>query len=431
MTLREDALQQWVARIGMRGPLHVWTIEQLREVAVEMGLGTNEFEDLLRAAAENRQRGETLFGHARIEDAREAFRAAADLVPSDGDAVHGLARCHYSIGMRDQDRAALEQARGHAHQVLRLDPGHGGAAQLLNAIESALTMVTQTRSSSGGRTIAVVTAIALVVIGFTTGVVLFIAPSSDAKIEVGTSASFDPMYEVGDRQLLVDFDLGPASGGLHLDVRESVLSVYSDSAWANVRGYLVNDTEDEFFEVTGQAHVHDGTGGVMGTRPVRFVESNGPALRPGDTAPFSALLQVTPSATRWVIALDVASSGPSPDKYDPEPVITPRMEVRPGAGMALVVRERHLTYSANQFNERGGWLRGELRFENSGTRDIETLRVRIDGLGPSGEVIESATRYVVSTSDPRLGAGDAVTLGVALSMPPQNNGIRIAVIDLQ
>jgi len=433
MALREDTLQRWVERVEAQrtAAANHWTTDELREIASEMGMSGHEFDEMLGDAAAHRQRGETLFGHGRIEDAREAFQMAADLVPSDVEALHGLARCFYSIGMRDRHNEALQTARGYAHAVLRLAPMHDGAAQLLNAIDSAISAIAPQRSGgSRGFVLAGIVA-ALVLAG---GVVGYITLSpqtfESAAPWSGNATASGPLYEVGDRQMPVDFDMGPAESGLHLDIRESVLSVYDDSAWANVRGYLVNDSTLELFEVTGQARVvsEDGTG--MGTRPVRFVESDGPSLRPGESVPFYALLEVNPEAERWAVSLDTVNGGEAPDKYDPAPVITPRFEVEPRSGMGVEIRERHLAYSANQFNERGGWLRGELRFINSGTRDIETLRVRVDGLGMRGEVIESSTRYVVSTSGPRMSPGDAVSLRIAISMPPQNHGIRVAITGL-
>jgi LemA protein len=122
---RDPALEAYVRKLmdyQYKREEDSFTEDQLRKIALDMGLSEEEFEKSRKRAAEHRDRGLVFVEQANWEDAVWELEQAAALDPNDVDAARGLGRAYIGMAELTEDNSLFDKAEMMLKRVFRLDP---------------------------------------------------------------------------------------------------------------------------------------------------------------------------------------------------------------------------------------------------------------------------------------------------------------------
>ena len=136
--------------------------EELREVALELGLTEADLARAEAEGAEHAQRGEGFVRHGRFADAIREYREALILRPGHLDTMSALAWAHRRHWAASGDRESRASAEALARRCLDLDPRHDRSIKLLNELELPPATLSSPRT---GLLVGLVAAAALLVAG--------------------------------------------------------------------------------------------------------------------------------------------------------------------------------------------------------------------------------------------------------------------------
>ncbi len=134
----QEILSSYVARVMEVGAQRNSALkdEELREIAIELGMSEADLQAADKAAADHLTRGQGYLSHQLWDDAIEQLQSAASLAPARTEVVFALAEAHagrWSVRRQQQDKLEAQRL---ARRVIDLDARHAEAFKLLAELES-------------------------------------------------------------------------------------------------------------------------------------------------------------------------------------------------------------------------------------------------------------------------------------------------------
>ena len=143
MADNDQVLEAYVKRImdvqyGMeqQKPL---TDDELKEIALEMGLSEAEYENSKRQAETHHQRAMAFLKANNYADAIEEWTKAITLYPNHVEANHLLGKAYMHYAMLNESEEDMKQARFYTNRCLQLSPVHAGALKVKTQIRKGVT----------------------------------------------------------------------------------------------------------------------------------------------------------------------------------------------------------------------------------------------------------------------------------------------------
>ena len=293
-----------------------FSMEELRQIAFEMGLSDEEWHALLADSDAHATTGRGFLNYGNYDDAVGELEQALALNPSRTDTFLDLATA-YQRRYKDKGNVEdLEKALANAHRLLDLDPGHDGALRLISDL----------RKKTGGKRTSPALLIAaglvvVVIIAVAVGILyLTSAPDADPPMvaesqqkpaetnqppESSKSWNRGEISEEGkDSKLITDgldvpvrFMLNDKAKGLDFEVESSVFENYQKS-WSYTLKATMPVTGYEFDGVKMKVELIDDAGNVIVTDGEDAWEDYMPALRPGDVIPWTTWNTTIPGRFR-------------------------------------------------------------------------------------------------------------------------------------
>lgn len=112
------------------------TLDELKELALSMGLSENEWQDLLIKAETSLN---TALGHLRVQNYTDAIQSAEEATSinpyiKDGNAI--LAQCYLKLAYVEKNHDLFAKAEHYARMELKNDPLDGPALNVISAVEA-------------------------------------------------------------------------------------------------------------------------------------------------------------------------------------------------------------------------------------------------------------------------------------------------------
>lgn len=137
MSDQEKALAKYVEKmyqIQYNGQDEILTPDKLKQVALDMGITEEEWQESQKAFQTHYQNGRTLVLQRNWHDAIKELDSATSLQPYDADALHAHAQ---ALAGRYQEKGDAEdeaRARESAERALRVRPGHQPTLKVLSML---------------------------------------------------------------------------------------------------------------------------------------------------------------------------------------------------------------------------------------------------------------------------------------------------------
>lgn len=126
-------------------------LEDMKEVARELGMSDDDIAAADTAAGAHRERGVHHLRHRRWNDAVTELREAAALDPLGVETLHALATAHKECWLAAGGESDRRQASELASRTIAIDPGHDPSYALLNELDQPRRRGSFAASTSPGR----------------------------------------------------------------------------------------------------------------------------------------------------------------------------------------------------------------------------------------------------------------------------------------
>lgn len=407
--------------------------DDLREVALELGLSDQDLAQVDASVSAHRKRGENFLAHGSHDDAIAELRQAMVLRPLDpslacvlGQAYHARswARSEREDG---DDRLAAEKL---ARRAIALDADCKPAYRLLQDMREGRAVEARrvkAASSAGGPSRAVMLAglVVLALLGAGAGFFLVMAPAPVS--EVASQPAVEPVVAVpkleapvsepglqhatipaGRSEYEVPMVLSDSQGkaaGLRLEVERSQLQRYTGQAYSYTLRGTITVSGQELHELRVRLDLLSADNRVL---VQEYHEPHGeyrPPLRPGDSAQINILVhekRAAPPITGARLVIDIGDRAPAADDYGEAPELPLEWAISRPAHIEVEVRERQ-SQVKQMFNGPSHWL--VLEYHNRGKRPIRGLKARTVWLDSDGQELARDESLLVSTAAAALPGG--------------------------
>lgn len=405
----------------------------LRSIAQELGLQTEDIQYAERAAEDHIQRAAHYLQNQMCDDAIEELAAAVMLRPLRGDILCRLAEAYatrWEASGRSSDRTEADQI---ARQVLLLEPHNQAAYALRKKLKENTSTPARSPLIVGGLVLAAVLAISVLsTIGI--ALMLFLRESEPPSqpILVDPTAELDGVTEAQDGSLELTTVPVSALPGATLVPAQDMLSVY-DEAWSyRANGRLLNDSGSVITALKGQVVLRDADGAVIAQQTFDAQQDYNVPLRPGEVRGFETLIyrdgaSPVPASAELVVAHvahEIAATS-----YPPDTPVTLQWATNAPPGVSLSAALRSSRYS--DFLNDQLFHRAEYVITvDAGSAAVSLLKLRLDQLDAAGTVIgKSDESYVLSTTHPALEPGESRSVVFLSYQTEQPASIQVTVVD--
>ncbi|MEM7356804.1 MAG: hypothetical protein AAF657_38675, partial [Acidobacteriota bacterium] len=229
--------------------------EELREIALEIGLSEEDLSAVDKAAEDHFVRGKGFLEHQRLDDAITELGEATALAPRRLDWLHTLATAHADRWIARRDFADRDRAEALARECLELDPQHEASFEVLNRLEQQPSL---THAAARSKTLIGAAMSALVLAIVLGGTLLWRsaprpeAPLADSPPVAAEGSSSEPLSATEavavPSELDIPVTLDPGSTGLdlELEIRQARVKTYSNGkSFLTVNAMLQNRGDSE------------------------------------------------------------------------------------------------------------------------------------------------------------------------------------------
>ena len=283
--------------------------EELREVALEIGLTETDLAAVEAAAADHQLRGQGFLEHRRWDDAIRELEEAVAVSPNQVDRLHALAGAYSGRWQEGRDPDDRSRAELVARQCLELDPRHEASIEVLNDLDRspAVTSTSHPDPSShrapSKKRLPLLTASALLFVGL---IMWRTLPSGDQvprPVPLPETESFSPPAAsettAESKELDIPVALEPGASGavLDLDIRQSRLVRYaSGGSFYTLNAIVTNRGTTELDKISVRLEVQDAAGTIRQQEPFELLTKASPVLRPADAMPLHRLREIPTDA---------------------------------------------------------------------------------------------------------------------------------------
>lgn len=434
------------------------TAEELRAIALEIGLDEDDLAAVERSAADHFTRGEAYLEHERYADAITELEDAVALEPRRIEWLHALACAHAGRWRETGEVTHRNRAEALARRCLELDPRHSASIAVLDALDAAPerpagpaaappVTAPPVAASRPTRSKTLLLGCLLLVLG-AFGLVLTIVSrlperstpatgTAPAETPAPPAAANDnpppaPAGAATELEIPVDFD--PAKNELELEIRRSELASYpTGNAFYTLGAVLINRGDAEIDELGVQLELLDEGGEVIDRHAFDAVSTADATLRPRDEHAFHSLLRTRPGPRRARLRVVSADRKPAAGLYAAaEPIDFTWPDPRPSADVDVAIRERQLRFSEKGFADDGsGFFDLVVEVENVGQRTLRGLKLKADVAGGGGAWTQTISRFVTIPSKPAIEPGETRLVRFIREVPGRPDGYALSVVDAQ
>ncbi len=393
--------------------------DDVRAIALEVGLSTADLDAAQQAASEHLSRGRGYLHHGFHAEACQELERGVALTPHDAAAVRLLGHAYVEHFLANGDRAARDRARAVLQRCIDLNPSDQAAYEMLASLNPPkVPLAIRLRGLPQGLTS--VLAGALLWGAWLAHEAVNSPPAAEpteAPASAGVPAIADPTAAPATQtpsapngpRLPVEFSaLGPWRA-LVLEEARAKLDRHPNMAFLTLGANLRNESRLELETLEVRLEILDAEGKAHTTALEGVVQKFHAPLRPGDTQPFHWFTQTSTEAAAVRLTVVDATSVPAPSTYPEAPPLPLAWAFDPPAGYALGLRERHVSSEMGLGDMTTHRVHLEVR--NEGTRAIQGLKLRARYIDARGEVMHRKETFVIGPHEPPLLAGQGRPVG--------------------
>ncbi|MCI4669798.1 MAG: hypothetical protein MRZ79_16810 [Bacteroidia bacterium] len=408
--------------------------EELKKVALELGLNEGELAFIDQEIEDHKQRGKGFASYENWEDAIEEFKQALTLKPIDQESLGEISRAHYELWKAKSKGEDKEKAISYARNLLDLDPSHEPSLKMISDLKATAEVPRFVAHKGGGRPTAFLAIIALVLfIAIAAGIFVLTTPEagqpneqmgqkSDSKAET-QSANIPSTPETPNTpevQLPSQGNLGVSvevfnenyEEAFEIIVLSSNLVEYEASFSYKAHGYLV--AKQEIDELKVMTTLHLSTNAIpLPPKEFSLIQSHEANARPGDKIPWDMLIY---HKGKFSNPIENISIQPSKVKLNPNISVYPDArekgevlwDVPQPEGHELLLRERKLNINNNSLVKKA-YARIELELENKGLASYKLVKLKLVWKGKGMQ--KESTTYALAEQFPFLVPGQKIAFG--------------------
>ena len=406
----------------------------LKALALSMGMDEEDWQAVRAAFADHVKRGLGYLQHKHWDDAIAELQEARALDPYDTGVSFGLAQAYQG---RWQEKGTAEdqrQASLFAKNTLDLDPGHLPSFELLAEIKTATAPKPQT-APTRSTLLRKGSLLLLVLAGVVTYFALNQNPHPNQNQNQNPAVLPLPEKPGAPGQVPVVFVPDARAQGLRLRPVASELRHYAGQQSLSYKlRALVADPDSALAQLSVQVEMIDQQGEAYDTYYRELIPSPSPVARPGDWTPlgwdyFKKDIPSPPQLKEIRISVvNVARYGPA--KSAPEDRLL-TLGSKPPLGIEVEIWERSSERSHSPALKRT-FQKAVWALKNNGNLPIELLKVRIDWLGATGQLLASKESFAVTSSLPAIAPGElrvwSGTWGLDGLSPEQISDYRLTIV---
>ena len=385
--------------------------EELRAIAMDLGLSEADLADVDQAAEDHYLRGQGFLERDRYDDAIVELEESVALSPRSVERLHALALAHTGRWHERREPANRERAERLARECLELDPRHGGSFEVLDRLDQAPAAPSEGAKPRPTRALILA---ALVLVAIVVANVVFRSPSDPEPpavpdpVNAPAKAAAPPATEPHELDLPVDLDPGSSGLALELEVRQSRLLTYANGkSFLTLNALFANRGATELDKLGMRLVLLDAAGSVLEEESFDALSSSSPVLRPGDRQAIHRLRETSSTLRRLRMVVDTVDQNPAAESYAPAKPIPLDWLSERSADLDVALRERAYRFSEKSFPKDGsGYFDAVLEIENASQRTLRQLTLRVEIVGPGERWTAATERHVVLTSGPALHPGE-------------------------
>ena len=434
---KQEALARYVERVMALKEERdaLLSDDELRDVALEIGLGEADLAAAEEAAEDHYVRGLGFLDHGRFDDAVGELREAVAVAPRRVEWLHALARAHAGRWRERRGEADRSRAENLARECLEIDPTHSASIAVLDDLDRP----PRTPEPAAGRRPRKALVPALVGTALLFAVVLFnlqrasvddpAPPQAPASGPPAPAATGSAASETRELDVPVDLDPGETGLDVELDVRHSRLKSYpGGKSFYTLYAILANRGVTELDKMAVRLELLDGAGTVVQTDEFDALSRASPVLRPGDAEALHRLRETLDTVRRARFAVVTVDQNPAADAYAPGKEIVFDWRTPPPAGLEIALRERSYTFSETAFAKNGsGFFDLVVEVENTGERTLRGLKLSAEIIGPEERWTVAEEKHVVTSGGPAMRPGEVRLERFIEKVEARPEGYRIFV----
>lgn len=412
--------------------------EELREIALEIGLSESDLAAVDQAAEDHFQRGQGFLEHRRLDDAITDLSEAVALSPRRREWMHILAVAHADRWIANRDFADRDRAEALARECLEIDPRHEASFEVLNRLDQPSSLSTPAARSNAVIAIAMSALLLTVLVA---SLVLWRSspkPETSAAAPPATTGAAEPAAEpsiTAPSELDIPLRLDPGTTGLSLELesRQARLKTYSNGkSFLTLNSILHNRGDSELDKLGARLDLLAADGAVVASETLEALSSADPVLRPGDAHALHHLRETSASIRQARFVVETVDHHPAATSYAPgEPLDFAWSAERP-ADLEIELRRRSYRFSARSFPRDGsGYFDLVLEVENTSQRTIRGLKIKVEIHGPEGRWTAPKENHVVLSSGPALRPGEVRLERLLQDVEEEPEGYELYVVEVR
>ena len=399
--------------------------EEIRQIALDLGMTEDEWQQLQETAAAHRARGQGFLKHGTWDEAVAELSRAAALYPDHLDTMFLLAQAYRGRWLAEHAEVDRQQAVDLARRCLEVEPAHDPSLVMVGELEAEVEKQHRkiwTLAACG---------VAVVVMAAVLAVFLFARQQDRAPVQAETPAPNSlpnkppTVPETAPRELTpilglpVRFISGDKSTGLDFRPEASDYNKYNAAYSYALRGDLtVRGIEVENLKL--RIELEDESGTVVVTGFAEVLANYQPVARSGDIIPcwYTYFNKSTdfPNLKEAVVSVESIARRPAAPSYDPSPELDINWPNQP-LNVDLKIRQRRANVTQGYlFKPEDSGLRLVLEVENTGRTTLKTVALLIKCFDQQDRLVAEAKKFVTISSYPRLKPGQTRVVGAIVPL---------------
>ncbi|MEO0469406.1 MAG: hypothetical protein AAF206_07295 [Bacteroidota bacterium] len=401
-----------------KGKGKIFSSEELKSMALELGLSESDWDQLQQKLGEHLTRGTGFVRFENWDDAIIEFDQALRIHPFHLTALENIAAAYHKKWQQSFEERYRRKALSYAQTALQIKADHEPSLQLISTLKQDQSLSDKrTRARNRGR-IMIIAAAVVIGILVASSVILWQKGERRAAEEEVLNQSIPAVPESKSQPL--------TQAALRTPVlwTENVLS--ADLTFlpekSEFKAYDVDGQKSFSYVVTGdiQSLGHEislltlrvsllGEDGILIREKVEeVIGETDPNARPGDAIAFGhqqyEKTDQLPQISQVQIAVENIRRTPAPDAYESSPAVRFTWEPSQPPNVNLEIRERAFSRSETHLIGRI-YDKLEIEVENTGKLNLELLKLGIRWYTPNDSLLQEETHFVVGPSDPSLKIG--------------------------
>lgn len=410
--------------------------DNIREIAEELGFSGEDLTRIEEAVEKLKKRGKSYLQNGYYDGAIQDFTKAAALSPFDVDIKNSLAESYYRRGRDDKSSSDFANAESWAEEAIRSDPSSKQGYQVLHNIKRhrekrKKQFITAAAAAGSAGVLLLFFLLFFPMLRLAVPERQLKPPVQPVSTEITEAGRSEPAEKAPKQQIPVRLSK-TVNDNYDLFVQSSVLNEYNNSYSYELAGEITNDNT-VITALMIKATGYDRDGRALFIIYQNLLSSSDPSIFPGDFLPVYILKyeqgQKAPEVDNIELSFQLtegyAFSGPSLDF--PEIPVTWEPSKPPGIDLRVTMRNSRIA----SLNPPSHFL--VLGFENTGTRPIDNLRIKLEHRNKDGNLVASSLHYCIVSTDPNFRPGTRFPKFFTGKLPQGTEeiaGVTAAVIEV-